>query len=172
MTQTEVYSGHFFDFANPRPEDIRIEDIAHALSMMCRFNGHTEHFYSVAEHSYITAIACPDEYKLWGLLHDAAEAYIGDMNAPLKKMVEGTYKEVERDVEQCIVEKFGLSPDTMPEEVHEADMEVLSMEKEQVIQSDHEWEATKGIRTPAYLPYFWVPRKAKRKFLERFKVLS
>jgi len=79
-----LFSGGTFDILNPRAEDVRIEDIAHALSQQCRFTGHTKTFYSVAQHSVLasTLVAAPDE--LWALLHDASEAYMGDMNRPLK----------------------------------------------------------------------------------------
>src|SRR5712664_1181267 len=80
----ETFTGHAFYLLDPRPEDILIEDIAHALSQACRFTCHTRRFYSVAEHSYHIAVLCEKEYKLGGLLDDAEETYLGDMNRPLK----------------------------------------------------------------------------------------
>lgn len=86
-TRTQTHSGKLFDIFNPRPEDICIEDIAHALSMQCRFNGHTKQFYSVAEHSLncarIAATLDNDPEAIWlALMHDAHEAYIGDLPGP------------------------------------------------------------------------------------------
>ena len=83
-----TYSGKPFFPMDPRPEEIRIEDIAHSLSMQCRFNGHTKWFYSVAQHCSIMAEAMMSdgyaEYAFEALMHDAAEAYIGDLIRPVK----------------------------------------------------------------------------------------
>ncbi len=89
MTWKQTYTGKAFDYFNPQPEQICIEDIAHSLSMICRFNGHCARFYSVAEHSLLVskcAQADGPEHAMFGLLHDAAEAYIGDINPVLKSM--------------------------------------------------------------------------------------
>ena len=75
----QTYTGIQFWPLDPRPEEIDIQDIAHALSLLCRFNGHCQRFYSVAEHSvHVSTILAP-EFGLWGLLHDAAEAYLSDI---------------------------------------------------------------------------------------------
>src|SRR5208282_6622849 len=79
-----TFSGGRFYVLEPRVEDVRIEDIAHALSMQCRFTGHVREFYSVAEHSVWVSRYSHREDALWGLLHDASESYIGDMSTPLK----------------------------------------------------------------------------------------
>ena len=68
-----TYTGGTFDILNPRVEDVRIEDIAHALSQQCRFTGHTRLFYSVAQHSFLASYLCDSVDALWGLLHDATE---------------------------------------------------------------------------------------------------
>ena len=77
-------SGKRFYLRRPTPADIDAGDVAHALAHICRFNGHTREFYSVAQHSILVSRLLPDELKLAGLLHDAAEAYCGDMVKPLK----------------------------------------------------------------------------------------
>lgn len=69
---------------DPRVEDVHIEDIAHSLSMLCRYNGHCKHFYSVAEHCWLLSYAVPDPYKLEALLHDGSEAYTSDIPRPFK----------------------------------------------------------------------------------------
>src|SRR5689334_10911717 len=77
-----TFSGEPFWPLDPQPEDIRIVDIAHALSLQCRFNGHTKFHYSVAQHSLIMSFNVPLQFALEALLHDAAEAYIGDLIRP------------------------------------------------------------------------------------------
>lgn len=105
-----VYSGKPFSLTDPRPEDIRIEDIAHALSLLCRWNGHLREFYSVAEHCVLVSRLVPDEWALQGLLHDAAEAYIGDLSSPLKYVMTGSpYREIETNLSAMICERFGTT---------------------------------------------------------------
>ena len=89
MTQILTYSGKVFDPVNPIAADIRIEDIAHALAHQCRFSGHTIEHYSVAEHSVrvsglLEDRGYPYRVQMWGLLHDASEAYLIDLPAPVK----------------------------------------------------------------------------------------
>jgi len=130
MSQTflPTYTGkkmHLNDFTK---EDLDIEDIAHALSMICRFGGHCSRHYSVAEHSLLVCSMVPDEYKLSALLHDASEAYLGDVIAPLKRMpgMEG-YREIEREMEQLIEERFNVRFVDDPV-IKEADLKALYIE--------------------------------------------
>src|SRR5579872_2947230 len=81
----QTASGLEFPLFEPRLDAINIEDIAHGLSMICRFTGQCARFYSVAEHSVHVSHLVPREDAAWGLLHDAAEAYLGDVASPLKK---------------------------------------------------------------------------------------
>ncbi len=88
----QTYLGFPFFVEEPRPEDVTIEDIAHALSNQCRFNGHCRPFYSVAQHSVHVAhlvekLGGGADVQLQALLHDAAEAYIGDMPTPIKRIL-------------------------------------------------------------------------------------
>jgi len=101
-----VYSGGRFHYKNPTVDEIFIEDIAHSLSLKCRFSGHTRVFYSVAEHSMRVAELLPDRLKLVGLLHDAQEAYMPDIPRPIK--VEFGLYEYEKIIEDTIRIKFGL----------------------------------------------------------------
>lgn len=108
----QVYTGGQFWPLDPRAEDVHIEDIAHALSMICRYQGHTSRFYSVAEHCLLVAQAMAtygahNDLILRALLHDAAEAYICDVVRPLKRCLAG-YAEAEERIEQVIWERFGL----------------------------------------------------------------
>ncbi len=113
----QTFSCKRFHLLNPQPEDICIEDIAHALSMQPRFSGHTSVVYSVAQHSIEVYRKCYGHLqKFAGLMHDASEAYICDICAPLKhsgKMAQ--YIKVERKIQNAINKKFGLGYCDYPE---------------------------------------------------------
>jgi hypothetical protein len=126
-----TWSGKKFYFNNLDETAIVIEDIAHALSLQCRFNGHCNEHYSVAEHSIRVAgkllVATGDAHiALTGLLHDAAETYTGDVISPLKKLLPG-FKEIEKRIETCVSTVFGITY-PFPPEVHAADKDVLDEE--------------------------------------------
>jgi uncharacterized protein len=122
-----------------RPEDIDIDEIAVALGNMCRFGCHLHHFYSVAQHSVYVSRIVPHNFKRIGLLHDATEAYIGDMIRPLKQSPElQAFREIEENVWVVIAERFGL-PRVIPQEVEEADNRVLMTERRDLL-PPHPWE--------------------------------
>ncbi len=121
-----TYTGKTIDVLNPKKEDIDIIDIAHSLSMICRWGGHTKQFYSVAQHSVLVSLLCPDNLQLEGLMHDATEAYIGDLVRPIKNEIE-KYKEIEDNLAKVISEKFNLIY-PWPEIVVEKDNIVLLQE--------------------------------------------
>lgn len=129
-----TYTGKTFHILSPTSSEIDIRDIAHALSNSCRFTGHTKRFYSVAEHSYLASLIVPAEFALEALLHDASEAYIGDMSRPLKHFTEAGkhYLDVERRIEAVIADVFGL-PTEMSPEVKTADNAMLYAEKYQLM---------------------------------------
>lgn len=102
-----TFTGLQFWPLDPRPEEVCIRDIAHHLAHICRFNGACRVHYSVAQHSVMVADLLPDELKLWGLLHDATEAYVGDMVRPLKRNMPA-FCSVEDLVWVAIREKFQL----------------------------------------------------------------
>jgi len=132
----ETFRGHRFHLLDPRPEEIEIEDIAHALSMQVRFTGHVKKFYSVAEHCYQVSLLmrANDSEKLWGLLHDASEAYITDLSRPVKYMtpIGPPYFEIEEGIMRAVAEKFGLVW-PVPSNVKLADNILLWTEKEQLM---------------------------------------
>lgn len=84
--RVQTFSGRIINLANVTSDDIDIEDIAHALHNINRFNGHTSKPYSVLSHSLCAAALMPEGKKMEGLLHDAAEAYIGDIITPIKEL--------------------------------------------------------------------------------------
>lgn len=127
-----TYSGKLFDVLNPDPELIDLQDIAAALSKLCRFGGHCRHFYSVAEHSILASDLIrqcnPGDKMLakWALLHDASEAYMVDIPRPVKRQLQ-EYVRLEDAIQQKIAERFSL-PWPMPDEVHQADTDMLALE--------------------------------------------
>jgi hypothetical protein len=161
----QTYSGGKFYTLDPRPEEVNLVDIAHALSMTCRYNGHCERFYSVAEHSVLVSQALPLEFKLWGLLHDAPEAYVNDINRPTKKFMP-EYQNIERNIMIAICDHFGLSH-VEPPQVKVVDNGILQDECEQNMKHPpadwHISDPKLGIKLQ-----FWEPAKAKFWFLETF----
>lgn len=162
----QTFTGRQFWPIDPRPDEICIEDIAHALSMMCRYNGHVRTFYSVAEHSVLVSQALPDELALWGLLHDASEAYIADIVRPAKRFITG-YCEVEDRIMNAVCQRFGLEP-TMPAEVKRVDNAILADESATLLGPvPAEW----GLTEPALgVPIIgYAPWDAERMFLARYR---
>jgi hypothetical protein len=124
----QTHSGILFFPLDPRPEDIDVGDIAHSLSLQCRFAGHVKRHYSVAEHSIRVSKIVSRDVALWALLHDASEAYLVDLPRPLKVLPEFyRYREIEKNIMDAIVRKYGLC-EIMPEEVDYADNVLLATE--------------------------------------------
>ena len=119
----------------PKQEDIEIEDIAHSLSMLCRFNGHCPKFYSVAEHSILVSSLLPKKYKLWGLIHDAGEAYLSDIPRPIKNDLIG-FESYEENILKLIIQGHKLSF-PMPREVKTADDQALKIELDHFFYEKH-----------------------------------
>jgi hypothetical protein len=122
----QTFSGVEFYPFDPLPSEILIEDIAHALSMQCRYAGHVRRFYSVAEHCVRVAELLPIEDRLWGLLHDASEAYLVDLPRPIKRHSEigRLYREAEAVLMESICDRFNLAP-VEPDSVGVADKAML-----------------------------------------------
>jgi 5'-deoxynucleotidase YfbR-like HD superfamily hydrolase len=171
---TETFSGRKFEILNPKQESVTIEDIAHALSQVCRFGGHTKYFYSVAQHSYLGSFLVPEKDSLWFLLHDASEAYIGDMTTPMKHLTKAgeAYLPIEKRIMQVVCQKFNLA-ETQPPSVHAADVAMLHAEKEQLMGSvpwDRKWG--KLIKPADVKIKELTPRKIEKLFLKRFRELQ
>lgn len=127
MTWILTNSAKPMSLVRPRADLVTPEDIAHSLAYICRFNGHCKHHYSVAQHSLLVASIVPDEDQLPALLHDAAEAYVGDMVRPLKQLLKETAKSAndawllicehlgtDRDRANRVAMSYSLSPDNDP----------------------------------------------------------
>lgn len=148
MTWILTQSGQQFDLLRPTASTIKPVDIAHALSRLCRFNGHTRAHYSVAQHSLIVASLVPAEYQLVALLHDATEAYIGDMTRPLKAVMP-EYQYVEHQIWLAVCDRFDIQPD-LPACVKQADMVALATERRDLM-PEHSgiWDCLRGVEPMA-----------------------
>lgn len=129
----QTHSGKRFYPESPRAEDIYPEDIAHALSMLCRYGGHIDRFYSVAEHCVLVSEGVSEKNAIYGLLHDATEAYVVDVPRPVKRIL-GNYNELEKKVWFTICERFGIDPE-VPAEIIEADTRILLTERERLFKN-------------------------------------
>ena len=123
----ETRSGRIFWLPDVRLESIDITDIAHALSMTCRYSGHCNRFYSVARHSVEVAKTVPDYLKLAALLHDASEAYLTDIPSPFKDMLHG-YREFEDMIQRVVYTRFEIDVDCNDPTIKEADTLALRRE--------------------------------------------
>lgn len=165
----QVSRGSIFYPLDPRPEEVNIEDIAHALAMRCRYAGHCLKFYSVAEHSVHVSNNVSSENALWGLLHDAAEAYSSDIPRPLKRSLK-EWAPIEQNIQSAICEKFGLSL-IEPEEVKLVDTQMLLKEKEALLAPcEKEWDTSYVVPSDFDVEIKGLlPEEAKQFFLRRFQ---
>jgi len=165
-----TYSGNLFWPLDPQPQDVTIEDVAHALSMLCRFTGHIARYYSVAEHCINVSRMVPRESALAGLLHDASEAYVADVSTPVKHSPDfAAYRQIEGRLLTVIFERFGLQPE-VPEAVHIADRAIVLTEAAALFQTPPTW--TEG-HLPVDVPIVGLnPGEAERLYLERFRELT
>ena len=163
-----AFSGINFKVFNPDINQINIEDIAHALSHLCRYGGHSDIFYSVAQHSLAVSYLVKPENALCGLLHDATEAYLIDLPRPIKYQIQ-QYRDMEEVLYTIIAKKFDL-PNTLPDDVHYFDNFIIT---------EYEWDyfmLKKRIskHKDFYRRFFENknPQNVKKLFLNRFKYLT
>ena len=171
----QTYTGRKFYILDPRPEDVDVVDIAHHLSLIDRFTGATERGISVAQHSVWVSCrfsSVEPLLALWGLLHDAAEAYTGDVGRPLKRCLKELGLDFDRAVEApiltCIAEALQIPPCPNWGAVKYADEEALAAEARSCMHSIHpEWDLPESdvVVQP------WSPRVAEESFLARYRLL-
>lgn len=164
-------SGFLFDFCAITVDDIDIHAIANSLAKQCRFHGNCSAFYSVAQHSILLSSMVPKEYKKWALMHDAAEAYISDLAAPIKLLLP-KYIEIEENVLKIIAKKFELDY-PIPQEVLYADLILRKTEMLNLFPIGTAWSDAVDFSDAQdfkIIPYAnW--EEAARKFMSRFKEL-
>lgn len=161
----QTYTGGKFWTLDPRPEEVVSEDIAHALSLICRYGGHATRFYSVAEHCVLLSYAVSPANALWALLHDAAEAYVGDMVRPLKRSMPD-YQAVEDGVLHTIALRFDLTW-PMPAEVIDADNRILRNERAAVVTPTADHWPTDDLEPLPVTIVGWRPEIAEVCYLDR-----
>ena len=177
----ETASGFRYHFEDPHPDTVTLEDIAHALSNICRFGGHVRRFTSVAEHSVLVR----QIVKAWGhgtdkqraaLLHDGSEGYVWDAPSPLKPLLGDTFKELARKADDVIASKF-LFPHAdatafKQDYIKQADRLALVVEGRALLSvgpTDDEWEPLpQGVSWAGGM----TPEDAKNLFLTNAKELG
>lgn len=172
-------SGIRFDVINPTVDMINIEDIAHALAGINRFNGHTRRPYSVAQHSVLVSRIVEHfnpELAWWGLMHDAAEAYLGDIAAPIKRLVPDI-KDLEIKLECVIAAKFNRNCAWFERPlIKDADIYALAIEQRDLMPATDWWAP---LALPPELPasqysafLCWTFDVAKAVFVDRFRTVQ
>lgn len=169
-----LLSGAQFNYNRPEESDVTLDDLASALSNICRFSGHLPCFYSVAQHLVNTSYLVPPEHAFDALMHDTAEAFTNDLPTPLKWALP-IFKELEVKIEAAMAKKFGFNY-PYPPDVEIADTQMLILEKLYVKKDDRPWPNYEGIEVDHLVDKVdlkpWQPIRAKREFLERFEELT
>jgi hypothetical protein len=166
----QTNSGRRFYPLDPQPHEVDPEDIAHALSLLCRYGGHVDRFYSVAEHCVLMSEAVAPEHALAALLHDATEAYVVDVPRPLKRVLTG-YRDIELATWVAICMRFRIAPD-LPAEVKDADNRILLTERKALMRLAEPW-GIDDLFTPLEVTITgWAPADAEQRYWERLEELT
>jgi len=170
----QTYTNKRFHILDPRPEEICIEDIAHALSLQCRFTGHVKWHYSVAQHCVYASRIVGTDFAFEALMHDSSEAYICDMTRPVKHYTPAgaAYLVLEAKIEAAVAEKFNL-PAIMSPQVKDADNQMLYAEKAQLMPPmdwSTRWSADQKAANLQIMQ--WTNEYAEGCFLRRFSELT
>lgn len=171
--------GQRFHYTNPESYKYSVKVIAASLSKLCRFTGHTRNFYSVAEHSIMVSKLVPKEYALWGLLHDAHEAFIGDIATPLKSHIGANISGYEHRIDAALCKSLNIpypSP-MMHKNVKDADLVALAIEAFYLmppaawVEFDFRGMTVGELVDHAPPPTCLPPNVAERAFNERYDYL-
>lgn len=164
----QTFTGREFNLLDPSGNVCDIRDIAHALSNIGRYCGHTRVHYSVAQHCVQVSYLVPRHLRLEGLLHDSPEAYIGDVAKPLKELLPD-YKTVESRMEEFVLGCFGIDAHAMPPEIKTADVISLVTEQRDLMHGpDPVIMKAYGVQPLAKRIRPLTPRKAEKLFLNRY----
>ena len=173
----QTVSGKWVNPLDPDPEQFDIEDIARALGNLCRFGGHCRTFYSVAQHSVIVSELVEQrggdvEDAFAALMHDATEAYLGDMPHPIKHRSElgAAFKEAEDRLEQVIRERFAIKADVP--EIKRVDRALLATERRAFSGESWHWPELEGVEPLALELTAWPPDAAADAFARRYADLQ
>ena len=173
----QTVSGRFVNPFDPDPEQLDIADITRALANTCRFGGHCRSFYSVAQHSVIVSELVERrggdvEDVFAALMHDAAEAYLGDMPHPIKhrSALGEAFKAAEDHLEQAIRKHFNIKPDVP--EVKRADRALLATERRAFSGENWHWPELEGVEPLELELTAWPPDEAARAFAARYAELD
>lgn len=169
MSWIQTFTGKKIYPLEPASKDIRLEDIAHALALTCRFGGHCREFYSVAQHSVLVSRYCAPEDAAWGLMHDAAEAYLVDLPNPIKRGLREAgvhaFDQIEAQLLEAICIRFVL-PMEMPASVKAADLLLLATEARDLMgQGADQWTTFVTPLPERVVPVGW--REAEQLFITR-----
>lgn len=195
--EVETFSGRYVDVSNPRADSIVLEDIAHALSNVCRYGGHCSRFYSVAEHAVFVSLRLQRKgystsVQLGGLHHDDSEAFLGDIPRPMKPLLGEQYKAMTRVMDEAIVDaldelpRHGVTEETFHDHrVKAADNWSLFVEARALLPSQGAswWDGAQGadawdlgeMPSRIIVPDYWLgglpPEEARELFLARHRKL-
>lgn len=168
----QTFTGIQFYPLDPRPEDIDLLDIAHALANQCRYAGHCRVFFSTAQHSIMVSRVVPGEPAIVGLLYDAAEAYCHDLTRPMKLALRASttaYDDIELGIERVIAKRFGLPAPPWPAAVKAADNVALMTERRDLMAVQRVWTERAEPLPERIIPL--DPLAAERAFLDRATLL-
>lgn len=167
----QTFTGRQFWPLDPRPDEIDIADIAHALAHDCRFGGHCRRYYSVAEHSVLLSRMVAPCHRLAALMHDSPEGYLRDLVRPVKRTMPA-YRAAETAIWRAICTRFEL-PTDLPAEVHEADNRILVDERQQnMAPPPAPWSVEEQVAPLGVSLRFWSPIEAEFWFLTEFDHLT
>ncbi len=174
----ETYTGRAFYIQEPSPDDICLVDIAHALSNLCRYNGHCSQFYSVAEHSvhvakFIEFLKFPTAVIMAALLHDACEAYTGDFPSPIKWVIP-ELQTMEKKIQKAVHEHFDIRPQAYKDKVIDVVDKRIVQDERHALMTPHTglpWTVD-GLEPLGINIHSWTPKIAEDIFLVTFYELD